>query len=306
MIDKMNDNTPIIDIKIFTAEAIATALISAIAIILNLIVAAAFFKGKELRTPASLFLANLTLTDLICSLSLMIEAVLNFILLQLPLEVNSLNGICKFSNYLSGLSYIALSATLSGLSIERYNVIVRTKSRGINLNKAKLLIIIIWIYGVVTAIPLGFTVGTTFILHTNGKNYSRCVLLYEHSTFNAVFYIIGFFALFLVPFLSILFAYYKIALRIYHNKRPGQSAVRVVTAREKRKRQQVVVLFTMTVTFMLSSLPYIGLLVIVALTNFTKFPSIRKVNCFGLCSFLLNFFTHVLAYMIQFYITSYE
>ncbi|EDV19335.1 Neuropeptide FF receptor 2 [Trichoplax sp. H2] len=259
----INSKITVFDIGIFYAEANTTMIVGLLAMVLNLIVGVAFIKGKRLNTPASLFLANLTVTDLVCALSLILDSITNYILLKMPMNTQYVDSLCKFSNFLCGLSYITLSASLSGLSTERYNVIVRTKSKGFQIRTAKIMVGLIWIYGAVVATPLVFVFGINVIIEDKVTNYSRCVLLPENSTFNTIYYSAGFIGLFLLPFMSMLYAYYKIAMRIYSNKRPGESAIRVMTTREKSKRRQIIILFFMSMAFMLSSLPYFVLLLIV-------------------------------------------
>lgn len=205
---------------------------------------------NSMKTTTNYLLVNVAIADF---LTLLFSAI-HMILFRTVFFDNSF--LCKIiaPNTVSNIALLATSFTLTVLSVERYNALIKPMliSRRLTKENVIYVIMVIWVISIIVNLPF-------FIYVDYDPAYQMC----SHGEHEKVLLISNggiVFAMMIIPFVIIAFSYSQIISGLYFRNtifssnqaaNPGQSREDLIA-----KRKLVKLLVTITVVFFIAFVPY--------------------------------------------------
>jgi leucokinin receptor len=153
---------------------------------------------------------------------------------------------CKIAPFASTLSVNASICTLVAISFERYRAILNPFKEKLKIKECFLIIVLIWI------ISISFSLIKLYNFHVDQFNnvnicFPKNLILNKHETIFLVFF------QYILPFILILYAYSRIAIRIYQND--GLFDHSTCTHYNKNKKKAIKMIFIVVILFMVCWAP---------------------------------------------------
>jgi hypothetical protein len=203
-----------------------------------------------MRTTTNILLLNVAVADIVTLLLIAFH-----VILSRSVDMNGLGSsfMCKFitPNTLSNVALLATSLTLTVLSVERYNALVKPMRISRRLTKDNVLYVIIgiWFLSMVMALPMlvYLDYDPQAQMCTAGHNLNNLLISIGCIVFTMT----------IIPFLVIAFSYSQIISGLYFSNtiwssnNPGISREDLIA-----KRKLVKLLVTVTISFFVAFVPY--------------------------------------------------
>ncbi|XP_031572225.1 RYamide receptor-like, partial [Actinia tenebrosa] len=246
-----------------TASLVILSIIIGLGIIGNSFVVMVVSMIPAMRTTTNFLLLNVAVADIVTLLLTAIHVALRSV-------VVASNFMCKViaPNTLSNVALLATGLTLTVLSVERYNALVKPMrvSRRLTTDNVLYVIIVIWVVSMAMALPMLIYIKydpQSPQMCTPGQNLNDLLISVGCIVFSMT----------IIPFLVIAFSYSQIISGLYfsntiwNSNNPGTLPEDLVA-----KRKLVKLLVTVTVIFFIAFVPY-GVLQIL---NFSLHEKISK------------------------------
>ncbi|CAH1773421.1 unnamed protein product, partial [Owenia fusiformis] len=175
----------------------------------NLIVLIVIARNYKARAVANLFLANLAVADLFQSIGCIIPTLVVYVVANYWVFGEVL---CRCLSFLQLFGHTSSISLLTGISIERYYVIVYPiRSRFFNKRRIKVILVIIWILSCAYSLPWIFF--SEFTLSPDGKSY--CI--YAQGTYKLIkiYDTVTFVIFYCLPLMVLAFMYPCMARKLY-------------------------------------------------------------------------------------------
>ncbi|XP_045484854.1 tachykinin-like peptides receptor 86C [Pieris rapae] len=210
---------------------------------------------RRMRTVTNYFLVNLSFADLMMSL---LNCLFNFIYM---LHSDWIFGVryCKLSNFIANVTVAASVFTLTGISFDRYQAIVRPMRPRMSKTCSLIMIAGIWISGMLLAIPC-LLYSTTKEYRSKGTLRTACLLswpdgLPDVSYMDFMYQVLFFIVTYAVPMMGMTFFYSAMGRVLWGSRSIGELTQRQLDSiRSKRKVVKMFIL--VIVIFGLCWLPY--------------------------------------------------
>ncbi|KAG4077086.1 hypothetical protein HA402_016073 [Bradysia odoriphaga] len=169
----------------------------------NAIVIYMFIRCRSIRTPCNTLIINLAISDF-------------FMLAKAPIVIyNSFKlgpalgeFVCRIYGFVGGLTGTASIATLTAISIDRYNVVVYPLEplRSTTRRKCNIMVLIVWCYSITFSIVPALNIG--FSKYVPEGYLTSCSFDYLDKTTKArIFMFVFFIFAWLIPFIIITYCY---------------------------------------------------------------------------------------------------
>lgn len=189
--------------------SMAMVLMIMIAVLGNCIVCLIVYQKPAMRSAINLLLANLAFADIMIAVTCM-----PFALIVLVLGEWILGDImCQITAFLYFLFISEATFILATISVDRYFIIVHRKDK-LNPHRAKLLILLSWFCSFVVAFPP--IIGWGEYAFPRGPGPPQCWVETPELA-DKVYYITLMLAVFFIPFVAMLFAYFFILNTVRRN-----------------------------------------------------------------------------------------
>ncbi|XP_050562572.1 tachykinin-like peptides receptor 86C isoform X2 [Spodoptera frugiperda] len=227
----------------------------AVAIGGNVIVIWIVTAHRRMRTVTNYFLVNLSFADLMMA---SLNCLFNFIYM---LHSDWVFGVryCQLSNFIANVTVAASVFTLTGISFDRYQAIVRPMRPRMSKTCSLVMIACIWISGMLLAIPC-LLYSTTKEYRSKGTLKTACLLswpdgLPDVSYMDFVYQVLFFVVTYAIPMLGMTFFYSAMGKVLWGSGSIGELTQRQVDSiRSKRKVVKMFIL--VIVIFGICWLPY--------------------------------------------------
>ncbi|TTN01732.1 Pinopsin [Bagarius yarrelli] len=231
--------------------AACLGLIATVGFVSNLLALVLFVRHKSLRSPINLLLVNISLSDmLVCALATPFS-------LAASTRGRWLAGrtACVWYGFANSLFGIVSLISLAVLSYERYYAMMCPFETDVtNYRKVAVGVLLSWVYSLVWTLPPFFGWSR---YGPEGPG-TTCSVDWITKTANNISYIICLFVFCLIlPFLVIVYSYWKLLLVI------KKVSSMETSARRKRDHRVLLMVITMVVCYLLCWLPY-GIMALVA------------------------------------------
>ncbi|NP_001127748.1 tachykinin-like peptides receptor 86C [Bombyx mandarina] len=212
---------------------------------------------KRMRTVTNYFLVNLSLADLMMSA---LNCLFNFIYMLHSDWVFGLQY-CKISNFIANVTVAASVFTLTGISFDRFQAIVRPMRPRMSKTCSLIAIGGIWLGGMVLATP--------YLLYSTTKEYksrvgvkTACLLVWpdgmpDVSKMDFVYQIAFFIVTYAVPMVGMSFFYTAMGRELWGSRTIGELTQRQLDS-IKSKRKVVKMFILVIVIFGICWFPYHG------------------------------------------------
>ncbi|XP_053604017.1 tachykinin-like peptides receptor 86C isoform X2 [Plodia interpunctella] len=210
---------------------------------------------RRMRTVTNYFLVNLSFADLMMA---SLNCLFNFIYM---LHSDWVFGVryCQLSNFIANVTVAASVFTLTGISFDRYQAIVRPMRPRMSKTCSLVMIALIWAGGMLLAIPC-LLYSTTKEYKSKGTLKTACLLswpdgLPDVSYMDFVYQVLFFVVTYAVPMLGMTFFYSAMGRVLWGSRSIGELTQRQVDSiRSKRKVVKMFIL--VIVIFGICWLPY--------------------------------------------------
>ncbi|XP_037965375.2 tachykinin-like peptides receptor 86C isoform X2 [Plutella xylostella] len=210
---------------------------------------------RRMRTVTNYFLVNLSLADLMMA---SLNCLFNFIYM---LHSDWVFGAwyCQLSNFIANVTVAASVFTLTGISFDRYQAIVRPMRPRMSKTCSLIMIAVIWVSGMLLAIPC-LMYSTTKEYRFKGKLKTACLIswpdgLPDVSYMDFMYQSLFFVVTYAVPMLGMSFFYTAMGRVLWGSGTIGELTQRQLDSiRSKRKVVKMFIL--VIVIFGICWLPY--------------------------------------------------
>ena len=211
----------------------------------NTLFLAVVIRTRSMHTTTNFLLANIAVADLLTLVTYVPGVVMTFV----P-HPRGIMGrlVCMFftNNHIGGVTLIVSGFTLTVLSVERYNALIRPLRHRLRLDNRTVwyAILIIWISSIAFVIPLFLYARYDNNLST--CNYSRDLRIYWYTLAGII----------CISFTVLGYCYFKIIKGIYFSNIISSELISSSRADELIKRKIVKMLLTVSIGFVLFYMPY--------------------------------------------------
>ncbi|XP_042207059.1 neuropeptide SIFamide receptor-like [Homarus americanus] len=218
----------------------------------NCFVIAVVFRTPRMRTPTNYFIVNLAMADVLVIVFCLPATLLSSI--YYPWMLGWI--MCKLVAYVQAVSVSASVNSLVAVSLDRFLAIWFPLKLQITTERARALIVIIWIMAVASAIPYSIYFETQ-VFYKQAPDLIVCVEMWPSRQAERFYFLIAHLLFcYLLPLLLIIFFYVMIWIRVASRHIPGDSRDAAVHEMQQRSKVKVVkMLVVVVIIFMLSWLP---------------------------------------------------
>ncbi|XP_050343422.1 tachykinin-like peptides receptor 86C [Nymphalis io] len=210
---------------------------------------------RRMRTVTNYFLVNLSFADLMMA---SLNCLFNFIYM---LHSDWVFGVryCQLSNFIANVTVAASVFTLTGISFDRYQAIVRPMRPRMSKTCSLIMIAGIWVSGMLLAIPC-LLYSTTKEYRSKGILKTACLLswpdgLPDVSYMDFIYQVLFFVVTYAVPMLGMTFFYSAMGRVLWGSRSIGELTQR--QADSIRSKRKVVKMFILVIViFGICWLPY--------------------------------------------------
>ncbi|KPJ06007.1 Tachykinin-like peptides receptor 86C [Papilio machaon] len=208
-----------------------------------------------MRTVTNYFLVNLSFADLMMA---SLNCLFNFIYM---LHSDWVFGVryCQLSNFIANVTVAASVFTLTGISFDRYQAIVRPMRPRMSKTCSLIMIAVIWLSGMLLAIPC-LLYSTTKEYRSKGILKTACLLswpdgLPDVSYMDFIYQVLFFVVTYAVPMLGMTFFYSAMGRVLWGSRSIGELTQRQLDSIQS-KRKVVKMFILVIVIFGICWLPY--------------------------------------------------
>ena len=246
-----NTTIPITDYTIYHFLISAA---SVIGIIDNIILFLVIIRSRKLLDPTYIYIANIAVSDFLISLQIFLVNI--FLGFKVALKVEVWIIFCKILAYIFFASVLTSSFSLLAVSLYRLKIVlepIRFRSTSVLYKHKNKCIVLIWIIGLLSAIPV--------YLLTNYHSFPpMCFTDYPYGqTVNVIYYSMALIGGYLVPIILMMYCYTRI-----FRKLTGTSPTLLRTSSQSKNtttnRSVKAVKFMLIITciYMILTLPFIS------------------------------------------------
>ncbi|XP_078367164.1 galanin receptor type 1-like [Oculina patagonica] len=226
------------------------AIVIGVGIFGNSLFIAVVRKRRPMQTVINFLLTNVAVSDIVSLAFLVPGLILRFF--KHP-SGNLGNFLCKFvtMHRVAGISLLVSGLTLTIISLERHNALLRPLDSRLKLNRRRTKTTICFTWGLSVAI-----VSPLFINEKYGEEHKTCFLDWNNTAARFAYWvclatIVG------ISLVILSFCYFRILKAIYSGKimQPNQSNVSEQDTQDKQKI--IKLLLTMTGSFLVCFLPFV-------------------------------------------------
>ena len=250
------------------SQLYASAFISVIGIVLNVMICYAIVKEKLLKSSIYIFIFNICISDIITLISLIVNA------LVAALKSNAdtftiKEATCKISTYILSMSFNVSTLSLMTLAIDRYYIILDNhdfKSPLRGKYRVKVVIGCIWIYALIVNSP------QLHLLHITPDVSATCDIYYYSDNYNIPYFIIIFILNYCIPLLIMIVMYTSIIIHLkvaVVDRNLNSSNGADIQVNRKRSISVIKMIVIATVIYMITSFPVPVIMVAAALKRMT-------------------------------------
>ncbi|XP_070543941.1 neuromedin-K receptor-like [Ptychodera flava] len=230
-------------------------IISFLSIFGNALVIFVIVRNKKMRTITNAFLINLAVADIILGFFAIPFQFAPALLQRWPFG----SFMCPFVPFVKNTSVFVSIGTLTVISIDRYFAICHPLRKRMTPMIAGITVVIIWINGISTAMPLLLHSSVYEFTDYDGISTRRVCYVgpMEDDTQRgyAIYHVYVFIASYAVPLAVISIAYSLIGHRIWFQKTPGESNEARDEAIAKNKRKIIKMVMALVLLFAVCWLP---------------------------------------------------
>ena len=186
---------------------------------LNILTIIIIIKGKKFGNGIKIQLVNLAVANILCSLSALVPAIVDGLLLLPNLNIGVTIMVCDLLHYAMRVSFQASLTSSTSISLERFVAVYRPiKIREYRCRHIVLTTITIWILSIAVNIQLLFK-QDFYSDYAEDSNQTCIFELYvKHSPFDYISDLVGFF----LPLITIVTSYLLICIRLKRRKVIGE------------------------------------------------------------------------------------
>ncbi|RDD36428.1 Growth hormone secretagogue receptor type 1 [Trichoplax sp. H2] len=239
-------------IKTTYYAALINTSVGVVAFILNLSVCFIIITHSTLRQPFNHLILNLSFSDLLVSLAVFFNGILDYFSVQRFMSYELATVICKINMSCTVISLPGACLTLLEMSIERYHAVAIIQFRSVKLSTVRKAILIIWILAIFSAIiPI---------------IYTQLDPVYPNDCFvgdinNFALLVVSIIVLFIacVVSIAIMLIFYSITIhKLCHNMAVVQPLqTRITSKREQNTRRTIIPILFLSIFSSISSVPYV-------------------------------------------------
>ncbi|CAF0726103.1 unnamed protein product [Adineta ricciae] len=215
----------------------AYGIISLLAVLGNTCIIYIVLRNRRMRSVTNYFICNLALSDCLVACFAVPFQFQAAVLQKWVLP----KFLCKLAPFVQILSVDVSIYTLVVVSLDRYHVMLHPLKPKLSTRSAFIIFIIIWLIALGSSIPSLIFYNVYFI-----DNFGYQCLPYpyevqqDNSTRNSyeiqrIYIVYNIYSQYVIPFIIISVAYFRIASHLYFSKPVGQTKHQEVIARNKRK-----------------------------------------------------------------------
>ncbi|XP_052685205.1 tachykinin-like peptides receptor 99D [Crassostrea angulata] len=242
-----------VPVGVMSLLAVLYGLISILAVFGNLLVIIVILKNKNMQSITNIFIANLALGDVligIFSIPFQFQAAL----LQRWVVPYFL---CPVAPFIKNLTVCVSVFTLTIIAIDRYIAVMRPLKAGIKMKVATFVLVSTWLFGIISSLPNLFFFEVIDIPDIQFKNQTMpfCAHAYPSKMFMSVHVFYLSLMQYFLPLLVINFTYFRIVIKIWGTKAPGQQLEGQETTRIRNRKKVVKMLIIVVCLFVICWLP---------------------------------------------------
>ena len=226
-------------------------------------------KRRSMQTAVNFLLTNVAVSDIISLVFCMPGITLR--LFSHPGGILG-NFLCKFvtTHLIAGITLLVSGLTLTVISVERHNALLRPMASRFKLNgrRTKAMICLIWGFSIAFVLPL-------FIHQTYKEEIQNCYLDWDKIA--AVTYWACLATVLGISLSVVCFCYFRIISALYLNKIIPPNQGNRIKQDNEDKRKILKLLLTVTGLFIVCFLPFV---VVSAISNISAFSALYQVSYF--------------------------
>ncbi|CAF0841717.1 unnamed protein product [Adineta steineri] len=215
----------------------AYGIISLLALVGNLCIIYIVLRNRRMHSVTNYFICNLALSDCLVACFAVPFQFQAAVLQKWVLP----HFLCKLAPFVQILSIDVSIYTLVAVSLDRYHVMLHPLKPKLSTKSAFIIFFIIWLIALGSSIPSLFFYNVSFTdeygyqcLPNNDqqKQDNSTIKSYD---INKIYIVYNIYSQYIIPFIIISCAYFRIASHLYFSKPVGQTKHQEVIARNKRK-----------------------------------------------------------------------
>lgn len=234
-LSSLNDTHPVsfdVPVSVVVVLAILYGSISILSITGNSLVIFVIAKDKRMQTVTNIFIANLASADIILGM------------FSTPFQFHPAlhqrwdfpEILCNLAPFFKVLSVTVSVFTLTIISIDRYVAVIYPLKAGFSKSNAILSLLFIWLLGFGSSFPEGFFYSVKMeVSNRHQRDVPFCSPSWPSENFSKYYYCYLTTVQYLLPLCVILFAYMRIAYRIWGTDAPGNTIDNRDNARQRTK-----------------------------------------------------------------------
>uniref|UniRef100_A0A8C5PUS6 Orexin receptor type 2 n=1 Tax=Leptobrachium leishanense TaxID=445787 RepID=A0A8C5PUS6_9ANUR len=195
-----------------------------VALIGNILVCVAVWKNHHMRTVTNYFIVNLSLADVLVTITCLPVTLLVDITETWFLG----KTLCKIFPYLQTVSVSVSVLTLSCIALDRWYAICHPLMFKSTAKRARNSIVVIWIVSCVIMIPQAIVMERSNVFPELANKtilFTVCDEHWEGEVYSKVYHICFFFITYMVPLCLMILAYLQIFRKLWCRQIPGTSSV---------------------------------------------------------------------------------
>ncbi|RDD36430.1 Green-sensitive opsin-2 [Trichoplax sp. H2] len=239
-------------IKTSYYAALINTSVGVVAFILNLSVCLIITSHSILHQPFNHLILNLSFSDLLVSLAVFFNGILDYFSVQRFMSYELATVICKIDMSCAVISLPVACLTLLMMSIERYHAVAIIQFRSVKLSTIRKAILIIWILAILSAI-------IPIISTQLDPIYPNDCFVGGIDNFALLVVSIIAFSVTCVVSIAIMLIFYGITIhKLCHNMAVVQpSQTRITSKRDQNIRRTIIPILFLSIFSSISSVPYV-------------------------------------------------
>lgn len=228
------------------------SVIFVVSLIANSLVCYIIMKNKRLHTVTNLFIANLAISDIIVTILNIPFNVARFLLEDWPFGT----FLCQTINLSLMTSVYVSTYSLTGIALDRHQVIMYPLRPRMGIAAAIILIVLIWIFAILLSLPYGIYTRVqevSFFI----KTVKRCRSQFPEpkKLVEQCLTVVTFMAQYVMPLAIIMLTYGRIVQRLWSRATPGAVTRTQQLSHKKAKRRSIKLLILVVAVFALCWMP---------------------------------------------------
>ncbi|XP_018564523.1 neuropeptide F receptor [Anoplophora glabripennis] len=255
----------------------------------NTLVIISVVRKPAMRTPRNMFIVNLAVADLLLCTVTMPLTLMEILTKYFPLGNNLF--ICKLIGILQATSTYVSTISITAIALDRYQVIVYPTKESLQLFGAALILLLIWVFALILAMPLFIVrhlVHHTIKLGTD-LNINFCIENWPIEHGRAYYSIFSLIFQYTLPIIIVSAAYVRISYKLRYRFAAGFVSSDESTQKNRRQlrgrrlQRTNLLLGSIAIIFCISWLPLNVFNLIADLSTSQSFTSQPMMVCYAIC-----------------------